>query len=84
MLFLCIPVRTGYFVRTIGQFQLHLQIAVGAFLSGRIRFTDIYDVVTESFEKMTEARREAELSGIIAADREARRIAEGLVLGKQK
>ena len=58
------------------------EIAVEAFLRKKIGFTDIYDVVCESFERMTFARGESSLEGIIAADREARRIAEELVLSK--
>ena len=50
-------------------------MAVAAFLGERIGFTDIYDVVTETFESMTSAQRCRELDDIISSDREARRIA---------
>ena len=51
------------------------EVAVAAFLAERIGFTDIYDVVTETFESMTSAQSCLELDDIISSDREARRIA---------
>jgi 1-deoxy-D-xylulose-5-phosphate reductoisomerase len=57
------------------------EVAVAAFLSERIGFTHIYDVVTETFESMTSSRECRELDDIIASDREARRIAEERING---
>ena len=52
------------------------EVAVGAFLEGKIGFTDIYDTVIHTFDKMSAARSCTALADIIASDREARRIAE--------
>ena len=48
------------------------EIAVGAFLEGRVSFTDIFRIVTDTFSSMSDAKRVYTLEGIIAADREAR------------
>ena len=55
------------------------EIAVGAFLSGSISFTDIFRVVTDTFAAMTDRARVHTLDGIIASDREARRIATDML-----
>lgn len=55
------------------------EIAVGAFLSGRLSFTDIFRVVTETVHGMRDAASIHTLDGIIAADREARRKAKELL-----
>ena len=52
------------------------EVAVAAFLDGRIRFTDIYDTVIRTFERLTSNSQVLDLDGIIAADREARRVAQ--------
>ena len=51
------------------------EIAVGAFLDGRIGFGDIFRVVTDTFDRMRAAKSITSLDGIIASDREARKIA---------
>ena len=51
------------------------EVAVAAFLNEKIGFTDIYDAVTNTFELLTAHRASTDLDGIIAADREARAIA---------
>jgi 1-deoxy-D-xylulose-5-phosphate reductoisomerase len=48
------------------------EIAVGAFLDGRISFTDIFRIVTDTYDSMSFAARETSLDGILASDREAR------------
>lgn len=55
------------------------EIAVEAFLNERIGFTDIYDVVTESFERLTDRRACRTLDEIIGADTESRQLARSLV-----
>jgi 1-deoxy-D-xylulose-5-phosphate reductoisomerase len=55
------------------------EVAVGAFLSGRLSFTDIFRVVTDTVHGMRDAASIRALDGIIAADREARRKAEELL-----
>jgi 1-deoxy-D-xylulose-5-phosphate reductoisomerase len=55
------------------------EVAVGAFLSGRLSFTDIFRVVTDTVHGMRDAASIRTLDGIIAADREARRKAEELL-----
>lgn len=55
------------------------EVAVGAFLEEKIGFLDIYEVVTRGFYSLTERGAEHSLEGIIAADREARRVAESLI-----
>ena len=56
------------------------EVAVEAFLGGRIRFIDIFRVVIETFERMRDAKKYHSLDDIIASDREARRIAKDLIL----
>ena len=48
------------------------EVCVGAFLDGKISFTDIFRIVTSVVEVMHKARSIRTLDGIIAADREAR------------
>ena len=55
------------------------EIAVDAFLSGKISFTDIFRTVTSTFDKMRYAQGLTTLDDIIASDREARRIARKLI-----
>ena len=52
------------------------EIAVGAFLSSRIGFTDISETVISVYEKMADAKTATVLEDIIAADRAARQIAK--------
>ena len=55
------------------------EVAVGAFLEGRLTFTGIYRVVTDTFSRLLDRRDENSLSEIIAADKEARKIADELI-----
>ncbi len=55
------------------------EIAVDEFLKGKIRFSDIYRVVTDTFERMRGAEKLTSLDDIIASDREARKIAKQLI-----
>ena len=55
------------------------EIAVAAFLEERLSFLGISEVVSETFERLTDRRREHTLEGIISADREAREIAIKLI-----
>ena len=59
------------------------EIAGGAFLEKRIRFTDISDVVTLAFEKMCGKASFGSLDEIICADREAREIAKQIIKEKK-
>ncbi len=54
------------------------EVAVAAFLSERIGFNDISDIVAGTFEKML-GRAASSVEELIAADREARKIAESYV-----
>ena len=58
------------------------EVAVGAFLEERLSFTGIFDVVGETFERLTSAKSARTLDEIIGYDREARRIASELIAGK--
>ena len=55
------------------------EIAVGAFLDGRISFTDIFRTVTSTVGAMHSAKDVRSLDEIIACDREARRRAIELI-----
>ncbi len=55
------------------------EVAVDAFLDGRIGFLDIYEVVLSGFASLVERKTEHTLEGIIDADREARSVAESLI-----
>ena len=55
------------------------EVAVGAFLEGRISFTDIYCIVTDTFARLTNRATTYTLDGIISSDREARRIAKEMI-----
>ena len=55
------------------------EVAVGAFLEGRISFTDISDAVIAAYEKMPDAKAARSLDDIIAADRAARRITREII-----
>lgn len=54
------------------------EVAVAAFLEGKIEFCHIFDTVINTFEKMTFAKTAKSLEEIIHADRTARKIA-GLI-----
>ncbi len=51
------------------------EVAVGAFLDRRASFSQISEIVINTFERLTDRKCECSLDGIISADREARRIA---------
>ena len=55
------------------------EVAVSAFLEGKIGFTDISDTVILAFERLSDYKDTRELDGILAADKEARRVAEGYI-----
>ncbi len=55
------------------------EVAVAAFLEGRISFADISRTVISVYEAMGEAKELHTLSQIISADREARRLAESII-----
>ena len=59
------------------------EVAVEAFLSERISFTDIFRVVVNTFEGLTDRASERSLEGIIASDRDARRIAQEMILNRK-
>ena len=51
------------------------EVAVSAFLEGRIGFTDIAEVVSSTCQALDDAKSTTDLSGILEADRAARRVA---------
>ncbi len=55
------------------------EIAVGAFLNGKISFTDIFRVVTDTFYALRDRASVISLDGIIDSDKEARRIANEIL-----
>ena len=55
------------------------EIAVAAFLNGALSFLGISETVCKVFDKLTDRKSETSLDGIIASDREARRITEELI-----
>jgi 1-deoxy-D-xylulose-5-phosphate reductoisomerase len=55
------------------------EVALGAFLEGRLSFTGIYRVVTDTFRRLTDRASLTSLDAIISSDREARRIANELI-----
>ena len=55
------------------------EVAVEAFLQGKIGFTDISDAVISTFGKMESAKHVTSLEDIIASDREARSVAKAYV-----
>ena len=55
------------------------EVAVSAFLEGKIGFTDISDTVISAFERLSDYKDTRELDGILAADKEAREITEKLI-----
>ncbi len=55
------------------------EVAVSAFLEGKISFARIPQVVINTYDMMGGARYATALSDILAADKEARRIAEGYI-----
>ena len=59
------------------------EVAVGEFLLDKISFADIFDIVTEAFLRLTDRRSSVSLEDIIAADRDARRIAQELILRRK-
>lgn len=58
------------------------EVAVAAFLAGEMTFLQIADTVLETYARMGQAVRVTSLDEILAMDREARRVAAGL-LGKK-
>lgn len=59
------------------------EVAVGAFLEEKISFTDIFDVVTKTFTRMSDRCSSISLDDIIASDRDARVVAEELILNRK-
>ncbi len=55
------------------------EVAVAAFLKEKISFLGISETVIGAYERLKHLKDEHTLEGIIAADREARRVAEGLL-----
>ena len=55
------------------------EVAVDAFLNGRISFSDIFRVVMTTFDSLMYAKALRSLENIISSDREARRIAKKLI-----
>ena len=55
------------------------EIAVGAFLKGELSFTGIFRVVTDTFNLLRDRAKVTSLDGIIASDRDARRMAQDLI-----
>ena len=55
------------------------EVAVAAFLSERLSFLGISEVVGGVFERMSEAKKYSSLEDIISADREARKIAQSMI-----
>ncbi|MBR4296077.1 MAG: 1-deoxy-D-xylulose-5-phosphate reductoisomerase [Clostridia bacterium] len=55
------------------------EVAVSAFLSERIGFTDIFDCVSETVDKLSTKREAHSLDEILNSDREAREVAMGIV-----
>ena len=55
------------------------EVAVAAFLDGRIGFCDIFRVVIGTFDALRDRATTVDLDGIIASDRDARRIAAELI-----
>ena len=58
------------------------EVAVGAFLEGRLSFLGISDTVIATVDALPEAKNVCDLDSIIAFDREARRIAETIIRSK--
>ena len=56
------------------------EIAVAAFLDRRIGFTDIFDVVTETVERLTDAKAATTIEDIFAFDAKARALATELLV----
>lgn len=54
--------------------------AVAAFLEGRIGFNDISSVVCHTLDKLDHVKSIHDIDGILASSREARRIADSLIL----
>ena len=52
------------------------EVAVGAFLSRRLSYTGIFDVVTKTVNSLTDAKRISTIDDIFAFDSAARRLAE--------
>ncbi len=55
------------------------EVAVDAFLNGKIRFADIPRVVIGTYDMMGGAKYATTVKDILAADKEARKIAEGYI-----
>ena len=54
------------------------EVAVAAFLRGRIRFLDIYAIIENTMEKCG-VRKAPTLDDLFAVDEEARRVAQGFL-----
>ncbi len=52
------------------------EVAVAAFLDGKVSFAEIPRIVIKTFDKLTDRKGESTLDGIIASDREARAMAK--------
>jgi 1-deoxy-D-xylulose-5-phosphate reductoisomerase len=59
------------------------EIAVDAFLKGRIRFTDIYSVIDESLQRIDRIES-PEYPDFVAVNTEARAVATEIIEKKQK
>ncbi len=59
------------------------EVAVHSFLNREIKFYDIFDIVTSSFDELMHCSKYTSLEDIIASDREARRIAEAKILKRK-
>ena len=55
------------------------EVAVSAFLTEKIGFTDIFDCVTDTVSSLSEMKNVHDLEGILSADREARAFATSYV-----
>ena len=55
------------------------EVAVGAFLGGKIGFVDIFDAVLETLDRLADKRRCTTLEDILLADVEARELCTALV-----
>ena len=55
------------------------EVAVGAFLERRIRFSDIARVVLKCYDRLSNMRVVRELDGIVNADAEARKLTDEII-----
>ena len=59
------------------------EVAVEEFLLGNISFTEIFDTVTSTFDRLRDRRACTLLDEIIASDKEARRVAKEIILSRK-